>query len=122
MEVRGFLPILGAAAGMLVWAAHFGLVYAANAVACARGFAGRALLGLPLVPVLVMGATALALTAVGWIAWRARRRLYADLSGEDGEDDPQFTVWLTYAVALVSALAILWEGIPVFIVHPCGPR
>ena len=122
MEVRGFSPILEAVAGMLIWAVHFGLVYGANAVACARGFAGGELLGLPLVPALVLGATAVALAAVGWIGWRARRRLHADLSGEDGEDDPQFTVWLTYAVALVSALAILWEGMPVFVVDPCGPR
>jgi hypothetical protein len=122
LEVRGFWPILWAVAGMLVWAVHFGVVYAATAVACARGHSGRDLLGLPLVPAMVLGATALALAAIGSIAWRARRRLDGDLSGEDGEDDPRFTLWLTYAIALVSALAIVWEAVPVLIVNPCAPR
>ncbi len=122
LEVRGFWPILWAVVGMRIWGVLFGVVYMAIAVACARGFAGRDLLGLPLVPALVLGATAVALAAIGWIAWRARWRLDGDLSGEDGEDDPRFTLWLTYAVALVSALAIAWEAVPVFIVDPCGPR
>jgi hypothetical protein len=121
-EVRGFRPILAAVAGTLVWAAHFGAVYAATAVACARGLAGRDLLGLPLVPAMVLGATALALAAVAVIAVRAYRRLDSDLSGEDGEDDPQFTVWFTLAIALSSALAIVWETVPVFIVNSCGLR
>lgn len=121
-EVEGFAPILAALAGMLVWAIHFGAVYVATAIACARGFAELVVAGLPLIPAMVLGATALALAAVGWIAARAYRRLRSDLSGEDGEDDPQFLIWFTLAVALASALAIVWEGIPVLIVGACAPR
>lgn len=119
-RVAGFSPILGAVAGMVVWAVHFGAVYGVNAVACARGFAGRAVLGLPLVPLLVLGASALALGAVAVVGVRAWRRLHAGLSGEDGEYEPQFTVWMSAAVALLAALAIVWEAVPVLMLRPCG--
>ncbi|MBP0447549.1 hypothetical protein J8J14_22580 [Roseomonas sp. SSH11] len=120
MEVRGFAPIKAAVAGMVVWAVHFGIVYGITGIACERGYGTRILLGQPLIPALVLAATALALLFVGWIVVSAYRRLDSELSGEDGEDGPQFTVWLTLAIALLSALAILWEGIPVLLVHPCA--
>lgn len=119
-RVRGFAPIPAAVAGMIIWAAHFFVVYATNAVACARGLEGAELFGWPLVPALVLGATALALAAVGVVGFRAWRRLGFALSGQEGEDDPQFLVWLTVAVALLAALAILWAGVPVLIVRACG--
>jgi len=51
-------------AGLLVWVLHFGLVYAASAIACARGSAGADVSDLPAVTLLVLGMTALALLAV----------------------------------------------------------
>jgi hypothetical protein len=120
MRVAGFSPIAGAIAGLIIWAVHFGVVYVANAIACERGLVGQSLLGLPLVPVLVLGATVLALAAVALVGLRAWRRLESGLAGQEGEDEPRFLVWLTAAIALLSALAILWEGLPVFFVRPCG--
>jgi hypothetical protein len=120
LRVRGFSPIAAAIAGLVVWAVHFGVVYGANAVACERGLEGRALLGHPLVPAVVLGATALALAAVALVGLRAWRRLEHGLAGEEGEDEPRFLVWLTAATALLSALAILWEGLPALFVRPCA--
>lgn len=120
MALAGLSPILAAVAGLLVWAAHFTLIYGANALACARGLTGRALLGLPLVPALVLGATALALAVLAAIGLRAWRRLEHGLAGEEGEDTPRFLVWLAAAIALLSSLAVAWEGLAVLFVRPCG--
>jgi hypothetical protein len=120
VRVRGFSPIAGAVAGLLVWAAHFGVVYGTNAVACERGLTGRTLLGQPLVPAVVLGATAVALAALALVWLRARRRLEHGLAGQEGEDEPRFLLWLTAAVSLLSALAVLWQGLPVLFVRPCG--
>lgn len=120
MKVRGFAPIPAALAGMIIWAVHFLVVYVATAIVCARGLADRTLLGWPLAPALVLGATALALLAVGVVGLRAYRRLAHGFAGQDGEDDPQFTVWLTLAVALLAGISILWAAVPSLIVSACG--
>lgn len=120
VRIRGFSPIAGAVAGLVVWAVHFGVVYGASAIACERGLAGRTLLGQPLVPALVLGATALALAAVALVGLRAWRRLEHGLAGQEGEDEPRFMVWLAAAIALLAALAIVWEGLPVLLIRPCG--
>jgi hypothetical protein len=119
---QGLPALIGALAGLLIWALHFGLVYAANAVACERDLVGARIAGLPLLSVVVLGATALALAAVGVIGWRASRRLEGSLAGEEGEDMPRFAAWLEASAALLAALAILWEGlVPVLMLsHPCA--
>jgi hypothetical protein len=119
-RLAGIVPLLGAVAGMVAWALHFTVAYAATAIACARGLADRTLLGLPLVPVLVVGATVLALAAIAAVAARAARRLQGGLSGEAGEDDPRFAAWLSVAVALLAVLAILWQTVPALVLRPCG--
>jgi hypothetical protein len=118
-RVAGFSPILGAIAALIVWAVHFLLVYGVQATLCWRGLAGRTILGWPVVPALVVAATALALAATGAIFVRAWHRLGRGLSGEDGEEPPQFTVWMSLAVALLATLALVWEAIPVFFLPPC---
>jgi hypothetical protein len=119
-RLAGMSPLLGAVAGMLAWALHFTVAYGVTALACARGLADRTVLGLPLVTALVAGATALALAATAVVAARAARRLQGGLSGEAGEDDPRFTAWLGAAVALLAALAILWQTVPALVLRPCG--
>jgi hypothetical protein len=121
-SVSGLAPFVGALGGLIVWAAHFGLVYVANAIACERDLAGRTVLGLPLVPVLVLGASALALLVLGVIASGAERRLRRSPAGEPGEEDDErrFLARLGLAVALVAALAILWQSVPALILRPCG--
>jgi len=42
------------------------------------------------------------------------------MAGEEGEDAPQFTVWMTASISLLAALAIIWEAVPALIIHPCA--
>ncbi|MBU8536586.1 hypothetical protein [Falsiroseomonas tokyonensis] len=120
MQVVGFSPMLNAIAGLIVWAAHFLLVYGAQATVCWRGLAGATLWGQPLVPAIVLGLTALGLVAVALIGGRAWRRLHSGLASQEGEEQSQFTLWMSLAVTLMAALAMVWEAVPVLILPPCG--
>jgi len=85
--------------GVIVWALHFALVYGYTALACARVFGAS-------VPSVVGGATAAAaLIALGLIL--------ANLGHE-------FTRWMSAALAAAALLAILWEGLSVFMVPACA--
>jgi hypothetical protein len=93
------MALLRMVLGVLVWAAHFGAIYASTSVACARGFDAA-------VPWAVGAATLAAAGAAGAIVvthW-----------------SPEFTRWLVAAVAAVALLAIVWEGLVVLVVPPCG--
>ncbi|MGG5811265.1 hypothetical protein [Falsiroseomonas sp. CW058] len=116
---RPVLGILASVLGLAVWAAHFGLVYATNAVACARGLAGTRLLGLPFVPVAVTVLTLVALAALAWVMRAALARLDPPLD-EGGEAEPRFTRWFAFATAALAALAVSFQGIPALVVPPCG--
>ena len=87
------------ALGVMVWAAHFALVYGFTALACARGFASAA-------PWVVGAATLVAaLAALAIIATNA---------------SSEFTRWMTAAIASLALVAVVWEGIPAFIVPTCA--
>ena len=120
-RVGGVPALLAALAGLLIWALHFTLVYAANAIACERELAGARLFGLPALPSVVLGVTALALAALGVFACRAWRRLDG-VAVQEQEDMPRFTAALSFGASLLAALAILWEGlVPVLLLpRPCG--
>jgi hypothetical protein len=85
--------------GVALWALHFAVVYGFTAIACARGFGGAA-------PWVVGVATAAAAAAAVAI-------ILAHLS-------PEFTRWMTAAVAGVALVAIVWEGIPALIIPTCA--
>lgn len=120
MATRNFLTTFTAMlAPFLIWAGHFGLVYAINGVACARGLGGAVLLGFPAVPLLVVVATVAALLITGWIMVRC---IAGDGPAEHvGSRDPrEFARWFTGAGAASSLLAILWVGLPAIQVPACG--
>lgn len=109
---RAFLFMLS---GLFAWAAHFAVIYAFNALACARDFAS----GL-VVPLGVSAATVLALAAVGAIMIMASRRTGPARSFQKGDSTDDFLRFMTIAVAALSALAIIWDGAPALVVSPCG--
>ncbi|WAI81476.1 MULTISPECIES: hypothetical protein [Achromobacter] len=102
-------------AGPTIWMTHFLAIYIVNALGCARPRSALAMsaLGLPLSSWLILAGTALALAAMALIAARQARRVRA--RGLDG-----FHVWLTAALCLLSALAVIWQTVPVFLVAACG--
>ncbi len=85
--------------GVVLWALHFTVIYGFTALACARGFGDAA-------PWAVVFATALAAAAAIAI-------IVTHLSSE-------FTRWMTAAVAGLALVAILWEGLPAFMVPVCA--
>jgi hypothetical protein len=94
------MSALWMAGGVLVWAVHFGLIYAVVTLACAHGSPGPASAG-------VAGATLVALAANGALilhGYRARAT---------------FVGWMTAGLAFASAWAVLYEGIGVFFLAPC---
>lgn len=99
----GFARVsLSTAAGALVWAFHFGALYQATALACARGDTGW-LRGW------ILLATALAVCACLELL-RRRPAADADLAS-----------WLRRALALLALGAIVWQTLPVLLVaRPCG--
>jgi hypothetical protein len=112
----GFLPIVGAVAALIVWAAHFLAIYGVQATACARGAEAM----VRLVPWIVLGLTAAALLLVAAIGLRAWRRLPYGLAGQDPDDEPRFTDWMATAGALLATLAILWQALPALLLPTCG--
>jgi hypothetical protein len=88
------------ASGVIVWAAHFAVIYGATGLACARDAAER-------VPWTVAAATLVAGAIAASIfvrEWRLRA---------------SFNSWLAATIAAIALLAIVWEGITVLIVPPC---
>lgn len=111
--------VLRNAAGLALWALHFGLIYAINAHACERGLAGARLLGLPWVPALVGLATLAALLPLMLLL----RSAVAGLGGprlEGGEAEPRFTRWFAAAITSYAILAVLFQAAPALVVPACG--
>jgi hypothetical protein len=89
-------------AGIMAWAAHFGVIYAFTALACARGFT-------QFVPAAIAGATLVALAAIAIGAGPALR----------GRSRPGFERTLTRGIAALAAVAILLQALPVLLVPTC---
>jgi uncharacterized protein (DUF697 family) len=93
---------LGMSAGIIVWALHFGAIYGATAVACARGL-----------PQFVA-------PAVGWSTVAASAAL-AVVIARGWRRRHDFAHWLGAALAALALIAVLWEAVPVLLVRPpCG--
>lgn len=86
--------------GILVWGAHFTVLYGFTALACARGFPG-------MIPWVAGAATVAAFAAAAFIlaiSFPHRAR---------------FVPWLTGAVAALAAIAIAFEGVALAMVPAC---
>ncbi|WP_035693740.1 hypothetical protein [Azospirillum halopraeferens] len=119
MGSRRFTGLLvGMFAGLLIWAAHFVLVYGLTGLACARGLGGATLLGVALVPAAIVAATLAALLATGavWLAaWRG-----GGPAGEGRDETVRFVRWLTAGFAGLGLMSILWVGLPALQVPVCA--
>lgn len=89
------------ASGPLAWILHFAAIYAATALACARGTPG-------FVPWVIGVATlAAAAACIGVVVLRWPRRA-------------EFEAWLSAGLAGVSLFAILFQASPVLVVPICA--
>jgi hypothetical protein len=119
-EGRAALQVLLSAAGLAVWAAHFGVIYMAAALSCERHWAAARVAGMPLVGWAILLATLAALLLLAGIAHRARRDVTHGPWTEGGEAEPRFTAWFALSTAAYSAVAVLFQAAPALVVPPCG--
>jgi heme/copper-type cytochrome/quinol oxidase subunit 2 len=116
-ERHFFRRVLLMSAGLIVWAAHFTVIYGLNTLACTRAFAGVHVLGFGLVPVVVIVLTIAALAACIAI-------LYVSAAGrgtgDGGSEEARFLRYITVTVAALSLIAIAWNGLPALLLSPCA--
>jgi hypothetical protein len=93
------MSALRISAGPLLWAFHFTVIYAFNALACARGFS-------QFVPWVIAAATLVLGAAATLLVLRSSREEFVD--------------WLSASLAALSLVAILWQALPVLLVSPCA--
>lgn len=103
--------------GLLIWAAHFALIYAFTALACARRFWELSWLGVAVVPWLVGFATVAAVGALLAIGARSLRQAHSKTGVANAS---QFCRWMTVAIAWLAVLAIVWQVLPVLLVPTCA--
>jgi hypothetical protein len=94
------LATLRMVSGLMIWAAHFSVIYGFTGLACARGLAGA-------VPWVIALATLAAVAACLLMAVQ-------EIGQRQG-----FVSWMTAGSAGVALLAILWQALPVLLVPPC---
>ncbi|MBJ6127003.1 hypothetical protein [Microvirga splendida] len=106
--------------GLIIWGIHFGLVYTFNALACARRFAGTEILGIGIVPLTVIGTTIVALAATLLVLLLAFWRKGPAAASRDEKPVNDFMRYTTITIAGLSLVAIAWNGLPAFLIPPCG--
>jgi hypothetical protein len=116
-------------AGLLAWGAAFLVTYGFAAIACARQFAGRLVLGLPLVHAVIAIATLVTGGAAIAVILHARRDLHRHASqtsrvgsgSRAGAESRRLQASVALATAVLGLIAILWNGIAALLVPACDP-
>jgi hypothetical protein len=114
---RPMTQLIAMMAGLIAWAVQFTVIYGVTSVACARGYADLAVLGVGLVPFAILVTTAAALAATGWVfaAALARHRRMTD----SAHPTDRFLAYSTLLISGLSLVTIAWHGLPALIVPPC---
>ena len=113
-------PLLFLVGGLVVWAAHFGVVYAVNALACARGFAGASVAGWPAVPGAIALATLIAVLALGAIAWAVRSGRTPALPDGAAPRTRRFLDHVALTIVGIALLGVVWDAVPAYLLPPCA--
>jgi cytochrome c oxidase assembly factor CtaG len=102
------LDLLFLAAGGIIWAIRFSVIYSVTALACVGGWAESPLLGFPMIDWIVVSSAGLgivanaAVIAAAWHRSRGPRR--------SGQEFPLIDLGAA-GVASLSILAIIWESL-----------
>jgi hypothetical protein len=113
----------------LLWGVYFGVVYAVNGIACAKGIGGSVVGGMSMVNVVLLGSTAVTLVllaGLALLAW-ARFRPIKDAGGHLHSDDPglsaqarrRFVALAGLLQALLAIVATIYIGMQVFLSSNC---
>lgn len=115
-RASGLSELISASSALVLWALHFSLIYMVTAVACARGLSTHRLAGLPTLPLLIMGASALALLAMLLVALRA----WGEWKASPRPGAHRFLSLFALSTTPIAALGVVWATIPVLLVEPCA--
>ncbi|MBM1170835.1 hypothetical protein [Microvirga arabica] len=111
--------VLLALGGMIAWAVQFTVIYGATSTLCGRGWADATLLGVGVVQFTILAATIAAFVPAAIL-------LVVSLREErQRRDQPASATdsFLSQASVLINGLslvAILWNGVPAFILPACA--
>lgn len=100
-------------AGPIIWAAHFAFIYSTHGIICARPALRDVWAGAPGFSWIIVAASLVALAAMSLIYLRLHARM-------PHIGNPGFLPWLAGALSLLSAVAIIWETMPVLWTPVCG--
>jgi hypothetical protein len=113
----------------LLWGIYFGLVYAVNGIACAKGMGGSLVGGMPMVNAVLLGSTAVTLVLLAGLALLAwvRFRPVKDAGGHLHSEDPglsaqarrRFVALAGLLQALLAIVATIYIGMQVFLSPNC---
>lgn len=101
--------------GLLVWIADFAFVYVFAAVACARGFADVSWIGVPIVTLITLLASAIA-GAVTVLVVRRGYRLQRDGAADEHS---RFIGFVTLASGGIALIALVLLVLPALLVSAC---
>ena len=114
--------LVGAVSSFIVWAAHFGIVYALVGVGCAEGWHRTSLAGINALTMLLIGLTLPALALIGWIGrggWHAYTEAKGYQANRDDRARLRFMGMVTVAVAALAFVATLMTSVPIAMLPPC---
>lgn len=114
--------LTGMAAPLAVWALHFIVVYAIQAIACRQGWHALRWAGRDAIVWCLLLLTLAAMLTTAWLGWRAWRQRPASTRSGTGHDAPpldRFMATLTTAVSVLATVAIAFIGIPLLILSTC---
>lgn len=130
-EEHGGSPWPTVLVGPVIWISHFMLVYLVAEAFCEVGASGPRMLGLPVVSVVTVAATLIAVAVIGVAAVRAWLRLGPE--GPDGDEPPveqrsgmgrlrgrdHPLVFTGLLLDVLSIMAVLFVGVPAIVLQPC---
>jgi len=98
---------------LAVWAAHFFASYVFVAVGCHAGLDARTALGIPVLTLVLLAATLLAVAGLVWVLLQPTPTRKAGSGGD--------TVAAAFrrGAAVLSLVAVAWTGVPVALLQSC---
>ncbi|OGB21206.1 MAG: hypothetical protein A3I66_02425 [Burkholderiales bacterium RIFCSPLOWO2_02_FULL_57_36] len=99
--------------GPLIWAVHFVAIYGFIGIVCARPAMNLVWLGIGIATWGVIGAGFAAIAAIAAVYLRIKPR-------DAAPDNRSFIRWMSLTLSLLSAIAVVWETMAIFLVPACA--
>ena len=117
---RSVKELLVALAGLCIWFAHFGAVYALQGFGCNIAD-GSSPGGQAVISGAMLFASAIAVSALALIIVTTFRRAQREASDANTQDDWRFLHYLQFAIAALALMAVIWTTLTVLMLPTCAP-